>query len=174
MVEDSDKYLNITDLVDIPKHNFGVEYALDVVKSTPQSPSENMIIRESATELSKVTPLPVPVAYMTGMSVAIDEVIHHKRPISHIKGKVSAYSYAVILKLSDNEQVITDPSIIAAPTKLQRLKVFRLTNTRIYAVALINGNHPRITDCYSLTFIFENLRWMVKDFHMIGGPNGTH
>jgi hypothetical protein len=176
VVETIALYSDITDLVDIPKVNFGMEYILEKIRSLPRKVVENEdeIIAKLISEFDTTNPLPTPVVYITGITMAIDEILHHKRPITHIQGKVSPYSYAVILQAVKDNPPQTASLRIVRPARLQRLKTFRASNSRVYAVALITGNHTNITDCYSLTFVHDGDKWVVASFHLIGGANGSH
>jgi hypothetical protein len=174
MLEDMLWYSTVNDLVNIPESNFGVDYILERTKNIAIDEDEERIIEELTLELNTDNPLPVPMAYVTGITLAVDEVLHHKRPLIHIQSKVSAYSYASIMELSKQNYDQSMKTRIITPAKLQRLKTFRASNTRIYVVALITGNHKDIIDCYSLTFCHKSAEWIVVDFHIIGGPNGSH
>ncbi len=157
-------YSTIDDLIEVPKSNLGVERNLSKVGDVAHT--EGASARKSARRLKNRlythNPLPAPVAYVTGITLAVDEILHDKRPITHIQGRVSAYAYAIILKSIDYKHARANPAKVAAPAKLQRLKTFRVSNTRIYAVALVDGNHRFTTDCYSMTFLYDGLKWIMR------------
>jgi hypothetical protein len=136
--------------------------------------TELAIIKELSDEFNKEDQQPFPATYITGLTIAIDEVIHGRRPITHLRDKVSPYAYGLIL----DEILVPDKkpkySGMIRPAKLRQIKAFQVSNSRFYAVALIVGNHIGITDCYSLTFVHNGQRWMVVDFYLVKGANEKH